>query len=351
MLNYFLSKVKLRFFKKIFFLLRQAGFVLPPRFVVWDCTRRCNLNCEHCGAKKEKYATELNTQQVKTLIENLADYGTKYFVVTGGEPLMRKDLFEIFAFAKTKGLKTGLATNGFFIDAKNSKIIAKIFDSVQISLDGPQEIHNKIRGNKKAFQKAAGSINLLKKSNCRQITVSSVVTSSNIKGLTDLGKIVESLGVDIWKISSVMPIGNAGKNKNLYLSQKDFLKLLGFVKNNKERLKIELGENLGFLGEYDKKVRREVFFCPVGFLTCCVGVNGNVRGCPEQPDNHYFREGNILKKDFRKIWQEGFRKYRDKKSLQDKSCQECKFQNNCRGGCWVMRLDNINCPIRHYHLQ
>jgi len=146
-------------------------------------------------------------------------------------------------------------------------------------------------------------------------------------------------------VSSVSALAQRAK------SPKDFLKLLEFVKNNKKGLKIELGENLGFLGEYDKKVRREVFFCPVGFLTCCVGVNGEIRGCPEQPDNSYFREGNILKKDFRKIWQEGFKKYRDKKFLQDRSCKKCKFQNNCGGGCWVMRLDNINCPIRHYHLQ
>ncbi|KUK84259.1 MAG: Radical SAM domain-containing protein [Microgenomates bacterium 39_6] len=351
MLNYFLSKIKLRFFKKIFFLLYEAGFVPPPRFVVWDCTRKCNLNCEHCGAKKEKYSTELTTKQVKSLVRNLADYKVKYFVITGGEPLLRKDLFEIFAFAKEKGLKTGLATNGFFINADNSKIIAKIFNSVQISLDGPQETHNKIRRNKKAFQKAIESINLLQKNNCRQIAVSSVITPSNIGDLPKLSKIVKDLGIDIWKISSVMPIGNAGKNKNLYLSEKDFLEFLNFVKNNKERLKIKLGENLGFLGKYDKKARSEAFFCPVGFLTCCVGVNGNVRGCPEQPDNQYFKEGNILKKSFREIWEEGFKKYRNKEFLKDKNCQKCKFQNNCNGGCWVMKLDNINCPTRQYHLQ
>ena len=350
MSSYFFSKIKLIGFQKSFSLSYEVGVVPPPKFVIWDCTRRCNLNCEHCGAKKEKYSTELPTQQVKNLVQRLADYKVKYFVVTGGEPLLRQDLFEIFSFAKENGLKTGLATNGFFVNENNSKIIAKIFDSIQVSLDGPQEVHNKIRVNKEAFQKVINAINLLRKTKCKQITVSSVITPSNIKDLEKLGEIVKKLGVDIWKIVSVMPIGRVEQNDNLYLSQQEFLKLLNFIKENKNKLKIEFGENLGYLGNYDKEVRNEPFFCPVGFLACCVGVNGDVRGCPEQPDVQYFKEGNILDKDFSEIWKSGFKKYRDKEFLQDETCSKCKFKNDCNGGCWVMKLKNINCSVRRYCL-
>lgn len=350
MSNYLLSKIKLIGFQKSFLLSYEIGVVPPPKFVIWDCTRRCNLNCEHCGAKKEKYSVELTTQQIKDLVKKLSDYKVKYFVVTGGEPLLRQDLFEIFSFAKENGLKTGVATNGFFVSENNSKTIAKIFDSVQISLDGPQEIHNKIRGNKEAFQKVINAISLLQKNNCKQITISSVITPSNIKQLEKLGEIVKKLGVNIWKIVSVMPIGKVEQNDSLYLNQQEFLKLLDFIKDNKRKLKIEIGENLGYLGKYDKEVRNEPFFCPVGFLACCIGVNGNVRGCPEQPDIPYFIEGNILEKDFSEIWESGFKKYRDKKFLQDEICKKCKFKSDCNGGCWVMKLKNINCSVRRYCL-
>lgn len=348
--NYFLSKIKLIGFQKSFSLSYEIGDVPPPKFVIWDCTRKCNLNCEHCGAKKEKYPAELTTQQVKDLVKKLSDYRVKYFVVTGGEPLLRQDLFEIFSFAKKLGLKTGLATNGFFVNEDNGKVIAGIFDSVQFSLDGSQETHNKIRGNKEAFQKVTNAVNLLRKNNCKQITISSVITPSNIKDLEKICEMIKELGVSIWKIVSVMPIGKVEQNDNLYLNQQEFIKLLNFVKENKKKLKIEFGENLGYLGRYDKEVRNEPFFCPVGFLACCIGVNGNVRGCPEQPGTPYFTEGNILEKDFSEIWKGGFKKYRDREFLQDETCRKCKFKNDCNGGCWVMRLKDINCSVRRYCL-
>jgi len=350
MSHYFLSKLELLGFRRSFSFSYELGSILPPKFVIWDCTRRCNLDCEHCGAKKEKYSKELTTQQVKDLVKKLSDYKVKSFVVTGGEPLLRQDLFEVFSFAKKKGLKTGLATNGFFVDENNSKTIADIFDSVQISLDGTQKLHNKIRGNKESFQKAINAIHLLKKNDCKQITISSVITPSNITEIEKIGEIIKKLDVNIWKIVSVMPIGKVEQNNSLYLNQQEFLKLLNFIKVNKKSLKIEFGENLGYLGKYDREVRSEPFFCPVGFLSCCIGVNGNVRGCPEQPDIPEFREGNILEKDFSEIWGKGFKKYRNKKFLQDETCKQCKFKNDCNGGCWVMKLKNINCSVRRYFL-
>ena len=348
--SYFSSKIKLAGFYKSFLLNYKLGKVTPPKYVIWDSTRRCNLDCEHCGAKKEQYRSELTTEQVKSLIEGFSTYKVEYFAVTGGEPLIRQDLLEIFSFAKVKGLKTGLATNGFFIDKLTSKKIANVFDSVQISLDGSQQIHNKIRGNEDAFQKAIQAVSLLQKNNCKQITISSVITPSNIDNLKNLAEIIKKLKVEVWKIVSVMPIGKVEETDRLYLSRDKFTKLLQFIKENKQRLKIEFGENVGYLGKYDNKVRNEPFFCPVGFLSCCVGVNGNVRGCPEQPDTPYFREGNILEKDFPGIWENGFKKYRAREYLQDETCRKCPFKSDCRGGCWVMRLKDINCSIRRYGL-
>jgi len=351
MFNYYLKKIRLFVFQKSFLFSLALGDVFPPKFVIWDCTRRCNLNCEHCGAKKEKYSRELTTQQVKDLVKKLSSNKVKNFVATGGEPLLREDLFEIFFFAKENGLKTGIATNGFFIDNTNAKVISEIFDSVQISLDGPAKVHNKIRRHREAFERAVRAINLLKKTGCKQITICSVITPSNIKDLENLAEIVKSLGVDIWKITTVMPVGRAEQNTNLFLNREEFLKLLNFIRENKNKIKIDLGENIGYLGKWDEKVRNDPFFCPVGFLVCCVGVDGNVRGCPEQPDIPYYREGNILEKDFFEIWRNGFQKYRNRELPNDKECQKCKFNKDCNGGCWVMKLQNINCSIKTYSLQ
>lgn len=350
MLNYHINKIRRASFLKAFDLSLELNKVMPPKFIVWDCTRRCNLNCEHCGAKKETYGKELSTAQVKQSIKKLRNYGIKHFVVTGGEPLLRNDLFEIFSYAKKLGLKTGLSTNGILIDDKNAKKIAAFFDSIQISLDGTREIHNKIRGNSQAFQKTIKAIKILTEYPKNQITISSVITKSNIDNLEQMSRVIEKMNVDCWKISSIMPIGNVNINRDLYLNKKQFLKLIRFAAANKKRLKIEVGENLGYLGKYDKQVKNEPFLCPVGYMACCIGVDGNIRGCPEQPDNEYFKEGNTLDDDFARVWEKGFKKYRTKQLVNNKRCKNCKYQNNCYGGCWVMKLKNINCSVNLYGL-
>ena len=350
MANYLLSQLRLKAFYKSFLLSYKLGNIISPKFVIWDCTRRCNLNCLHCGAKKEKYPRELSTEQVKSLITDLSLMKVQTFSVTGGEPLLRDDIFEISSFARSKGLNTGIATNGFFINKPNSMKIAKIFDSVQISLDGPENIHNKIRGNKQAFGRVIKGIGLLKTNHCRQITISSVFTPVNIDYLEDLGKIIEELKINIWKILTVMPIGKVENNKTMYLDKIQIAKLFKFIGKNKKKLNIEIGENLGFLGNWDKKVRQEPFFCPVGFLACCIGVDGKVRGCPEQPDLPYFREGDILKDKIKTIWDKGFKKYRDRDFLNNVNCQKCSNKEKCLGGCWVMRMGDISCSIERYGL-
>jgi radical SAM protein with 4Fe4S-binding SPASM domain len=177
-----------------------------------------------------------------------------------------------------------------------------------------------------------------------------VITPTNIGDLDNLREIVRELKPDIWKITSVMPIGKVEDNAGLHLNQEQFTHLMSFIDQTKKTMRVQVGENLGFLGRFEKKVRTDAFFCPVGFLACCIGVDGNVRGCPEQPDTVEFREGNILEKSFRDIWKEGFRKYREKKLL-TQECSQCSLQEDCWGGCWVMKIGNVNCSVKRYNLQ
>ena len=140
-----------------------------------------------------------------------------------------------------------------------------------------------------------------------------------------------------------MPIGRASKN-NLKLSSRQLKIFLNFVASNKDNIKIQVGENLPFLAEYETKIRKSPLVCPVGFTACCIGVNGNVRGCPEMPDKKEFIEGNILKKPFSEIWKNGFKRYRIREILKsDKRCLNCKDKESCFGGCWVMREGNTQC--------
>lgn len=322
----------------------RKGKVFPPYMVAWDCSRKCNLKCVHCGAVKEIYPQELTTEQIKKLIDELALIKVKFFGATGGEPLLREDLIEVLGYAVKKGIRTGFATNGFFIDKKLARKIkeAGIY-SIQVSLDGTENIHNKIRRNNLSFQKAIEAIKNLQDENINLISVATTVTPMNFNNLNELKKTLLNLGIKRWRICVVMPIGRASKG-HLGLNASQLKKLFNFIYLSRKEIDILVGENLPFLREFERKIRKSPLTCPVGFTVCCIGVDGNVRGCPEMPDTEKFIEGNILKTPFLEIWKNGFKKYRNREILKiDKRCASCKNKEECYGGCWVMREENVQC--------
>jgi radical SAM protein with 4Fe4S-binding SPASM domain len=324
---------------------RTGNPIPPPAYILWDCTRRCNLSCLHCGAVKEEYTHELTTNEIRSILDQLAKFKVGMFAVTGGEPLLRNDLPEVLSHARGRGLKTGIATNGYLINRASAAWIREAHvDSVQVSLDGPEETHNRIRGNNESFARAVQAIEYLTEVHVPQVSVATTVTSGNLREIDALRQLLLRLGVKLWRLAVVMPIGRAQKS-NLTLDGDQLTWLLNFVREARSRdLRIYLGENLTFLGEWEKQIRNAPAICPIGYTACCIGVDGNVRGCPEQEDTLENREGNLLETPFQEIWQKGFRRYRTRDILsRDAICSTCGSKNECFGGCWVMRSGGRHC--------
>jgi radical SAM protein with 4Fe4S-binding SPASM domain len=319
--------------------------VPPPGYVLWDCTRRCNLKCIHCGASKNSNAVELTTAQITGIVDELAGLKIAMFSVTGGEPLLRKDLLDVLAHARQRGVKTGIATNGFLLDRPMADRIAQAgVHSVQVSLDGMEATHNDIRRNPRSYAAAVRAIELLSEIRVPVLTVATTVTERNLPELNSLRGFLRHLGVLQWKLTAVMPIGRA-RRAGMSLDRERLISLFEFVrKNNGRGIRIHLGENLPFLGGWERKLRSGPVICPVGFSACCIGVDGNVRGCPEQPDTPDNREGSLLERSFADIWQHGFGRYRGREILDaDPICSVCEWKNDCFGGCWVMRSGYRHC--------
>ncbi len=324
---------------------RKGKPVPTPTYVIWDCTRRCNLACLHCGAVKEKYARELTTEQICGIVDQLAGIRNGMFAVTGGEPLLRKDLPEVLNHAHRRGLKTGIATNGFLLDRTAAKWIraAEVY-SVQVSLDGPETTHNRIRGNGESFRRAVQAVEELHRLKVPLVSVATTITTHNIHQVDELRQVLLSLGVRRWRLALVMPIGRAQTSSDAPAAGQ-LAWLLGYVqKNSSKDLRIYLGENLTYLGSWEKQIRQAPAICPIGFTACCIGVDGSVRGCPEQADSPENREGSLLETPFQEIWQKGFGRYRRRDILnQDEKCSACKAKETCLGGCWVMRDRGRHC--------
>lgn len=348
-LRYEIARLKTDYYLHAFSSRAAAHRKIPsPAYVIWDCTRRCNLACVHCGATKERYDHELDSGQTKAILDQLAGMGAGMFAVTGGEPLLREDLPEILAYAGRRGLKTGIATNGFLIDRPMSVRLKEAgVHSIQVSLDGLEERHNLTRNNRQSFARAVRAIELLFERKTPLLSVATTVTPQNLSELEGLKGILLQLGVRLWRLTVVMPIGRA-QSTDLLLTGERLTSLFEFVKKNDSRdLHIYLGENLTFLGEWERQIRNAPAICPIGFTACCIGVDGHVRGCPEQPDTAENREGSLLDSPLARIWQNGFQRYRSRVVLtSDENCARCAANLECLGGCWVMREQGQHCILR-----
>ncbi len=134
--------------------------------VVWNCTRRCNLRCVHCYSQSadQNYPGELTTEQGVTLLEDLARFGAPVVLFSGGEPLIRPDLFDLAARATKLGLRAVISTNGTLITASAAERLRAVgLSYVGVSLDGLENIHDRFRSTPGAFQAALAGIR-----NCRK---------------------------------------------------------------------------------------------------------------------------------------------------------------------------------------
>jgi Fe-coproporphyrin III synthase len=129
--------------------------------VVWNVTRRCNLKCVHCyaHAKDKAFDNELSTDQGKRLIDDLSEYGSPVLLFSGGEPLMRKDLLTLAAYAVEKGMRAVISTNGTLISPDKARQLKDIgLSYVGISIDGMEAVNDRFRGMKGAFKAALAGI-------------------------------------------------------------------------------------------------------------------------------------------------------------------------------------------------
>ncbi len=151
---------------------REGHYPVPRRMgkpsgpvVIWNLTRRCNLTCKHCYALSadHAYPGELSTDEVFTVMDDLRAYRVPVLILSGGEPLLRPDLFEIAARAKAQGFYVALSTNGTLIDAPMAERIAQAgFEYVGISLDGLRDTHDRFRRLSGAFDASLNALRLLK---------------------------------------------------------------------------------------------------------------------------------------------------------------------------------------------
>ena len=308
----------------------------------WETTLRCNAKCKHCGSRAGEnidITSELTTEEIKKAFESIAKkYDTSKILlnITGGEPLIREDLFDVMSLAHKLGYNWGMTTNGILI---NDEIIEKMKETgmyaISISLDGLENSHDEFRQVKGSYKKIIENINKLKKADfLNNLQVTTVANKSNIEELEDLYQEIKKIEIDSWRVLGLEPIGRTMDNQNLLLDSEGYNYLFDFIKAKRKKSKFDISYGCShFVGmKLEREIRNHMFFCIAGFSTASILYNGDIYVCPSVERRPELIQGNVKTDDFVDVWENKFKWFRKLDRFKCRDCENCKDWKYCLGG-------------------
>ena len=311
------------------------------RSLFFEITSRCNARCEHCGSSCGDFVPkdEITFDEVIGVLDDVNEhYGAENIMlyITGGEPLVRKDLFELMAYAKKLGYHWGMTTNGILIDEEVAKKMAETkMDTVSVSIDGVKETHESFRKVPGAFDKIVKGIKLMQQiPTIVDLQITTCVNKKNIDELEDIYKIVKDLGVTDWRLIEVDPIGRAKGNTDLLLDADDYKRMFKFIiekrrENPDMKFKYGCGHFLG--NDLNIELLGNCYFCFTGYWVASILSNGDIFGCPDIERRPELIQGNIRERKFSDVWENEFKPYRKVTRTQNAKCKKCPDWKSCMG--------------------
>jgi len=309
-----------------------------PILVTFDVTARCNLQCKYCYVRAgQKLPQELTTEQIRSIIDELADLGVFWISISGGEPLIRDDICEIVECCVAKGFSTSITTNGTLLTAELASQLRKTgLERVQISIDSADpHPHEAMRG-KGTHQQTLRGLTYLKEAGFPFIGVSCVPTKLNLRNIPHLIDWVHKQKLPLVRILRYMPAGRGGEVKEIALNRDEIQWLLQAVKRKQEELK---GKLIIRITDAFRAVVAEkpLYTCNASKTWCAIDSQGYVFPCtlminPEVLD--VLHPDNIMEKGLQHIWLNSplLLEMRNPSFLEGK-CSQCPEVNTCQGGC------------------
>lgn len=334
--------------------------ILTPRLqlVAWEITRGCNLFCAHCRASSNgvQYSGELSTAECFTVIDQILEVGKPILILSGGEPLVRQDVYEIGRYAVGKGLKVVMGSNGTLVSAKVAARLKEMpLSRLSVSLDFPvPELQDNFRGQAGAFTAAMAGITNARRAGI-EIQINSTITRLNVGYLNDLLALAQSIGAIAFHPFLLVPTGRGKGLESVALSPQEYEETLDWIYDKVK----ELGDRIffkptcapHFLRVTKQRQRQERLTeaapkpettvpkhgtmhsitrgCLAGTGFSFISHRGDVQGCGYLT----LPAGNVREQSFAQIWNSStlFNSLRDLDNYKGK-CGTCEYRRIC-GGC------------------
>lgn len=318
------------------------------RLVAWETTRNCNLNCVHCRAAATcgPYSGELDTQAAFTLLDQIAEVAKPIIILTGGEPLLRDDIFEIAKYGNDKGMRMVMAPNGTLVTQDvAAKMAGAGIQRISVSLDGSTaESHDKFRGVQGAYEGALQGIHNAKSAGI-EFQINTTITKTNLDQIPKILELAESLGAVAHHIFLLVPTGRGKYIVDQEIDAKEYENTLNWFYDQRDKTSLQLKATCAphyyrILRQRARKDGKKVTFethgldavtrgCLAGTGFCFISHRGIVQPCGFLNLNC----GDVTQKPFGEIWKNSkhFNILRDYNALEDK-CGCCEYRRVC-GGC------------------
>ncbi|MCQ2522319.1 MAG: radical SAM protein [Lachnospiraceae bacterium] len=313
------------------------------RFLFIEMTNLCNERCRHCGSRCGETEPEgqLSAAEIKAFLKKTKeqfDIGDMQLCITGGEPLLRKDFFEIMEYAHSLGYHWGMTSNATLIDEKVAKELKRVgLGTISVSIDGLPKTHDWFRQTEGGFDRAMAGLHALHDySGVKHLQVTTVVHKKNIEEIPALHELLKKENIlKSWRVINMDPIGRAKDNPDLKLEPEDYKYMMDYIRTHYDDSLLPTVYGCAhYLGlDYEREVRKWYFLCNAGIYTASIMWNGDIAACLDVERRPELIQGNIRQDDFKEVWLKKFSQYRTDWRCEE-GCKDCKDFAFCAGGAF-----------------
>ena len=308
-----------------------------PICLTWELTYACNLQCVHClSSSGQRDERELSTAEAKKVLDDLRDLQVFYINIGGGEPMVRRDFFELLEYSVANGIGVKFSTNGAFIDEEKAlRLAAMDYLDIQISLDGVDAATNDAVRGEGSYDMAIRAMENLKAANFGQFKISVVVTRHNVSQLDQFKALADHYGAQL-RITRLRPAGRGADTwHELHPTNAQQREIYNWLlKHGENVLTGDSFFHLNALGESLPGLN----MCGAGRVVCLIDPIGDVYACPFVIHDE-FKAGNVRNEGgFATVWKQSdlFLSLREPQSAG--ACASCGAFDACQGGCMAAKF-------------